>query len=207
MRKVKHPSAVPYYAAAGLWLLWCMALPMYRLWHLILLLALSTGLFVGMKKLFPGTVSYVTEPEPPTGNPELDEAVLRGKEAISELRDLNARLPDPTITKKLDRMEALTQSIFAYVREHPDQLSTTRRFMNYYLPTTLKLLRSYEELSRTGSTSSEVTKAMGRIEGLLDTVLDAFQKQLDSLYASDVIDITAEISVMETMMKNEGFNI
>ena len=76
--------------------------------------------------------------------------------------------------------------------------------MNYYLPTTIKLLEQYVQLQNVGLKGENITAAMTQIEEMLDKVIVAFQKQLDSLFERDVVDITADIQVMEQMMASQG---
>ena len=206
LKKVKKPSVIPIYGIGAVWLAWCLTLPLYKLWHFLLLIALSAGGYVGLNKLFPGTTVYVQEPEPDpdTGNAALDEAIRQGRSYLAEMKRLNIAITDRKITQNLDEMERITGQIFDYVAQHPDQLGQIRRFMNYYLPTTLKLLNSYDELARQSARGENITQAMEKIEDMLDTVVLAFRKQQDSLFASQVMDITAEISVLESMMAGEG---
>ena len=203
---MKKPSVVPIYGIGAVWLLWCLTLPLYKLWHFLLLIALGAGVWFGLRKLFPGTTTYVQapEPEPDTGNAALDETIRQGRTYLQEMKRLNIAITDPKITKNLDEMERITGQIFDFVTQHPDQLGQIRRFMNYYLPTTLKLLNTYDELARQSARGENITQAMEKIEGMLDTVVLAFRKQQDSLFASQVMDITAEISVLESMMAGEG---
>ena len=91
-----------------------------------------------------------------------------------------------------------------YKMERKEKLKQTRQFMNYYLPTTIKLLEQYVQLQNVGMKGENIENGMRQIEDLLDKVIVAFQKQLDSLFERDVIDITADIQVMEQMMAGQG---
>ena len=92
------------------------------------------------------------------------------------------------------------------MREHPEQLGEIRQFLNYYLPTTLNLLEKYVELQNQQMRMGNIDEGMRQIEDLLDKVAVAFQRQLDSLFESSVVDITADIQVMENMMAAEGLS-
>ena len=94
--------------------------------------------------------------------------------------------------------------IFDCVRQHPEKLSQIRQFLNYYLPTTIKLMEQYVTLQNQNVKTENITAGMQKIEDLLDKVIVAFQRQLDALFESDVVDITADIRVMEQMMASEG---
>ena len=102
------------------------------------------------------------------------------------------------------QIEILTEKIFAYVKEHPQDMGQIRQFLNYYLPTTIKLLEQYVVLQNQGMRMGNIDEGMKKIEDMLDKVIVAFQRQLDSLFESSVVDITADIQVMEQMMASEG---
>ena len=108
------------------------------------------------------------------------------------------------IVSKRQQLENLTQKIFDYVRQHPENLRQIRQFLNYYLPTTIKLLEQYVVLQNQGMRVGNIDEGMTKIENMLEKVIAAFQQQLDSLFENDVVDITAEIRVMEKTMASEG---
>ena len=203
--KQKHKaSAIPLYGAAALWLLYGALLPLYRLWHFFIPAALSAALYWLLSKRFPGADYWVEEPAEPTGNEVLDEAIRQGREGVQHLRELNRRIEEPHITWQLDQLETITDRIFKQVRAHPELLPQIRRFMDYYLPTTIRLLESYCELDAGGANSCEVAESKAKIAGMLDTVLAAFQHQLDALFSARTMDINAEAAVLESMMQAEG---
>ena len=90
------------------------------------------------------------------------------------------------------------------MKEHPEKLKQIRQFLNYYLPTTIKLMEQYVTLQNQSLKTENITEGMQKIEDLLDKVIIAFQRQLDALFEADVVDITADIRVMEQMMASEG---
>ena len=123
---------------------------------------------------------------------------------IIELRELNDTIVDIAISDKIDRIEELTAKIFRIVEENPDKLSQIRRFMNYYLPTTLKLLHSYAVLEKQGIQGENITAAKENIGRILDTLATGFEQQLDQLFEADAIDIAADINVLENLMQQDG---
>ena len=139
-----------------------------------------------------------------TGNAELDEVLRQGEASIAEIRRLNDAIPDFKISAQLKQLEILTGRIFDFVRQHPEDVRQIRQFLNFYLPTTIKLLQQYVVLQNQGMRMGNIDEGMQKIEDMLDKVILAFQKQLDSLFESDVVDITADIQVMEQMMAAEG---
>ena len=144
------------------------------------------------------------EPEKSTGNPELDAVIRQGRQSVKRIQELNDDIPDFKISAQLKQIEILTASIIDQVEKKEDKLKQVRQFMNYYLPTTIKLLEQYVQLQNVGLKGENITSGMQQIEDLLDKVIVAFQKQLDSLFERDVVDITADIQVMEQMMATQG---
>lgn len=146
-----------------------------------------------------------SEQKPATGTgTELDEVLRQGEESIAEIRRLNDEIPDFKISAQLKQLELLTERIFDFVKQHPEDVRQIRQFLNFYLPTTIKLLRQYVVLQNQGLRMGNIDEGMQKVEDMLDKVIVAFQKQLDSLFESDVVDITADIQVMEQMMAAEG---
>ena len=148
------------------------------------------------------------QPEPQraksTGNAELDEVLRKGRESVAEIQRLNDEIPDFKMSAQIKQLEILTERIFAFVEQNPDNLRQIRQFLNYYLPTTIKLLGQYVTLQNQGMRIGNIDEGMKKIEEMLDKIIVAFQKQLDSLFESSVVDITADIQVMEKMMASEG---
>ena len=146
------------------------------------------------------------KPEQPksTGNPELDAVVQQGRQSVKRIQELNDDIPDYKISAQLKQIEILTASIIDQVEKKEDKLKQVRQFMNYYLPTTIKLLEQYVQLQNVGLKGENISSAMQQIEEMLDKVIVAFQKQLDSLFERDMVDITADIQVMEQMMASQG---
>ena len=205
MKKIVHKSAAPIYAAAVGWVLYALLLPLYKPGHFIMAAAASVVVFLIARIFCKVVVGEVEEKPQPTGNPELDKMISDGELAIREMRRLNDSIKDETISRQIDRLEEVSGKIFDCVKADPKKLPQIRKFMNYYLPTTLKLLGSYQRLSAQNVKGENITSTLFNIAGMMHTVADAFEKQLDSLYAEEAMDISADITVFETLLKQEGF--
>ena len=135
---------------------------------------------------------------------ELDAVKKEGSEYLQQIRAVNDALPGKEISDKLDRLEKVSARIFVCVEQHPEKLPDIRSFMRYYLPTTLKLVKSYEEFEAQPVQGENITKAKAEIEKALDTINAAFGNLLDTLFADDALDVSADISTLETMLKQGG---
>jgi hypothetical protein len=138
--------------------------------------------------------------------PEDDSDEARFAKIIAEIRRLNDDIRDSRVSERIDKIEVHTRHIFDYVTEHPEMMPQIRTFMNYYLPTTLKLLESYSRIEKVGVAGENMQKSKDNIESILDLLVIGFEQQVDQLFRNESIDITADISVLETMMQKDGLN-
>ena len=139
-----------------------------------------------------------------TGDAAVDSLILRGQQMLQQVRSENDRLPDPEISAQIDAIESIANQIFKAVIEQPQKANQIRRFMDYYLPTTLKMLVAYRRMEEGNVTGETAENARTRIRDSLDLVIEAFTRQLSKLYEDDALDITTDIDVMETMLKQDG---
>ena len=139
-----------------------------------------------------------------TGNDQLDKMLKDGRLAIAEMKRLDDNIADSGISADIVRLEQVSARIFDEVRTHPEKLPQIRRFLDYYLPTTLKLLNAYDRASATGISGENVDATKAKVEGMMRTIVAAFEKQLDSLYGAEALDISTDITVLENMMAREG---
>jgi len=123
---------------------------------------------------------------------------------LAELREAGSFIKDKTISDKVSKLEELTAKIFKIAEEEPDKQKQLKRFMSYYLPTTLKLVRSYATLEKQGVKGENIMSTKKSIGEVLDTLSVGFEQQLDQLFKSDAIDIASDISVLENLMQQDG---
>lgn len=209
MEKVLRRSVAPYYGVAATWVIYALSFDLYRLSHFVVVTLLSVGVFLLLRatcKDVEVEVPKKAEPEEkPTGNAELDAMLKNGRMAIAEMKRLDENIEDETISAQIRRLEEVAEKIFAQVKAEPKKLPEIRRFMDYYLPTTLKLLNAYDRMGAAGVSGENIGGTMKRVEDIMSTIVAAFEKQLDSLFGSDALDIKAEMTVLETMLAREGF--
>ena len=146
-------------------------------------------------------------PEPtPEAPPQPEQPVEKDRyQAILDaLRSVNDAIPDEEMSDKISRLEAVSAKIFAQAKSDPDKLPRMRKFLDYYLPTSLKLLQTYAELDAQGVEGENITESKHRIEQTMDTLVHAFETQLDQLFQDDALDVSADIDVMENMLRADG---
>ena len=140
------------------------------------------------------------QPQKQTDMPERDQY----QKILDELRRVNDAIPDEEMTDKISRLEAVSAKIFEQAKSDPDKLPQMRKFMDYYLPTSLKLLNTYAELDNQGVEGENISESKRRIEQTMDTLVKAFENQLDRLFASDALDVSTDIDVMQNMLRADG---
>ena len=122
---------------------------------------------------------------------------------LAQIRELNDRIADEAISAKLDRMEQVSGRIFKLIEEDEAKRDAAGTFLNYYLPTTLKLLENYAAFEEAGVSGENLSQAKSRIEATMDSIVAGFEHQLDELYRTDAMDIDSDIRVMETMLRRD----
>lgn len=206
--KVIRPSPIPFYAAAACWVIYALLLPLYRLTDFFIVSCISLAGYFSFRKIFPGKTEEISEPvqQEETGDKTIDTVISEGREYLRQIREVNDAIPDPVLSEKIYRLEDVTRKIFDHILQNPNKMPQIRKFMGYYLPTTLKLLKAYETLDKQGVKGENIQSSMHDVEMMMDTIIAAFEKQLDNLFQEEALDISSDISVMETMLAQEGLS-
>ena len=219
MATIKKRTVAPIYAVAGVWLFFALFWQLYAPSHYITATLVSIAAAIVARGIWPTRVFEIPDPEPEPQpeekaeetaeaevklDPKLEALIKERNRAISEMRRLNDNIEDPTISGQIDQLEHLAAKIIDHVVANPDKLPQIRKFLNYYLPTTIKLLNSYDRMGAAGVTGEHIGGTMKKIEDILATILQSFEKQMDSLFANEAMDISADITVMENLLAQEG---
>ena len=209
VKKIRR-SVAPFYGVAAVWVVYALAFDLYRPTHFIFAAVRSAGVDLLRRAVCEDEEYEVEIPDPPkpepasTGNPELDKMIRDGALAVEEMKRLDENIEDEKISQAIRKLEQTSQAIFQQVREAPEKLPQIRKFMDYYLPTTLKLLNAYDRMSSVGVGGENIDSTKERVEAIMDTIVAAFDKQLDGLFGAEALDVSADITVLETMLAREG---
>ena len=222
-RRRRGGFLAPLYVFAIIWLFSSIFFPLYELWGLLLTVALcALGAFIAGRasakralkkeqaevqaaaakaaeeaKQKPGKKSY---------GPEVDPILEEGNRALSEMGRLYMSIKDPEVRGKINEIMRITDKITQDAIDDPSDIPQIKKFMNYYLPTTLKLLNAYDRMSSLGIEGENLDKSMKNINEMLDAAIAAYKKRLDSLFANQALDIETDIEVMNTMLAREGLS-
>lgn len=135
---------------------------------------------------------------------EAAESLGEYEKILKEIREINDKIPGEEFSAKISRLEDLTGKIFKIVQEQPEKEKKLRKFINYYLPTSMKLLRNYQQMDAQGIEGKNISEAKQQIEETMDTMISAFEKQLDALFSSENMGVSADIATMQSLMKADG---
>jgi 5-bromo-4-chloroindolyl phosphate hydrolysis protein len=202
--EVRHKSAIPIYLGGAVWILYSLIFPMYKLTHVIIAAILFVAVFLLSRKFFPDRIEIVEDPIKYTGAKDVDQAISEGNRYLEQMKKANDIIQNTVISEKIDKLGDVTKKIFAYISEKPEKLKDIRRLITYFLPTTIKLLNSYARAEAQDNDGENIRQIKNDIEGAMDGIIGSFQKYLDNLYADEAMDIDAEITVFDSMLKAEN---
>lgn len=218
----KQRSVVPVYLVALLWAVGGFGFRIHTVPQILLFVVLSAvillvGSFVCRRRAdaawedAPEEAMFEAEEEPEEipepyipESPEADALREDRDCAIREMRRINDGIGDSLISLQIDRIESATDRMCVCVAHQPEKASEVRRFLNYYLPTTLKLLHTYERLNETASSATNVEGAKQKIAALMRTIVQTFDHQLAALDRGETMDINAEVQVLYRVLNEDG---
>ena len=211
MQKKKNDSkayVIAFLVMGAVVVLYSLIFKLYRWQHYLIAagIALLIGriVFIMAQGLDTSKEAPVQQPIPKTGDNAVDSLVEKGQEMLAEIRKENDLIPDAQLTAQMNQLDKVANQIFHTVAEQPAKAPQIRRFMDYYLPTTLKMLTGYRKMDERQVKGENANEARAQIREAMDTVLKAFDKQLDALYQDELLDISTDIDVMETMLRQDG---
>ena len=206
MREVKRRSAGPVYIAAAVFAVYALVLPLYSLVHFLIAALVTAGAWLLADRLFKPIVEYVPEPEPEPvsyGGPT-DAILAEAATARQEMERLSAAIRDTDIQSKIAALLQLSDRIAQDAVEDPNDIPKIQKFQQYFLPSTIQLLNAYDRMSALGVGGENITGTKERIGQMLDTIVAAFEKQLDALYQNDAMNIDTDIQLIEQLLAREG---
>lgn len=206
-RETPRRSALPYWVAALVWLIAALFAPMYKLTHLLLILILSLAAALITAKFAPEGVTLVELPFY-EGNNDLNRVATQIADARQSLIKARDQIADthPETAALLSDIETTCGKIQAAVLENPEDLPRIRRFLSYYLPTTEKLAGKYAFAAAQNEDSTNINATIADIENALSLIRSSFKNQLDALFSDDALDVSTDITVLETMLARDNLN-
>ncbi|OUN40712.1 5-bromo-4-chloroindolyl phosphate hydrolysis protein [Faecalibacterium sp. An77] len=142
---------------------------------------------------------------PPAPEPDPTDETQYEK-LLRQLHQAGSALSDPVMQEKAARLEQISARIFALAEKDASKQEQLRKFISYYLPTSLKLLNTYAQLDSQGVAGENITRTKQSIQRSLDLLVTAFENQLDKLFQSDALDVSADIAALEGMLNLDGLS-
>jgi len=204
--EIKKKSVIPVYGLMSVWVLYCVFAPLNNFWSFAGLVSIGLVTYCMLALFFPGEVITIDATEKPksTGDDRVDALLADGEKSVTEMRGLRDKITDEAVKKKVDELASVTDSIFKKLRIEPSVFTQVKRFADFFLPTTVKLLNTYDRFGQSGIEGENITSTMERINTALDTSLESYKKFYDSLFENQALDIETDITVFDTMLKKEG---
>ena len=207
-KKKGWPYTVAFIAIGAAAAIYSLIFPLHRWQHYVIaagvMLLVGRVAYIMAQGVDTTKEAPVQQPVPKTGDSAVDSLVEKGQERLKEIRRENDLIPDEELSAQMDQLEDVANRIFHTVAEQPQKAPQIRRFMDYYLPTTLKMLSGYRKMEERQVSGANAQATQAQIRSAMNVVLQAFDKQLDALYQDDMLDISTDIDVMETMLRQDG---
>ena len=204
MIEVKRKTAYPFWAATAVWVISALLFPMYKIWHYVMVAAVSAAAGLVTYKIKPYYISLEKAPKKRymTGDKSADEIANSLLDAAEELKKLKDSAT-PVLSADVESIIATLGKIAESVQHDPSDAKQCRRLINYYLPTVSKLADKYIFLRSQQAAEKNITDTLAGIEGAFRSIDDMLKKHLDALYENDALDIDTDITVLESMLKND----
>jgi len=206
MIEIKNKSVIPVYGLMVVWVIYCVIFPLNGILNFLGLASAGLIAYGFLSLIFPGKTTSIDSTEKPqsTGDEKVDTMLAEGEKSVTEMRGMSAAITDEAIKQKANELISVTDSIFKKLLIDPGVYTQVKRFADFFLPTTVKLLCSYVRFSQSSARGENITSTLERISTALDTTLVSYRKFYDSLFESQALDIETDISVLDTMLKKEG---
>ena len=210
-------SVAPFYTVAVIFVVFSFLWPIYSIGRLLAAALLAFVGFMAARALSSGDRKADGEAEPaekPKAKkeeekkypPEVQAIIDEGKRAQNELGRLYASIPDIEVKRKIRDIMEVSDKIIEDAIDDPSDVPQIKKFLDYYLPTTIKLLNAYDRMGAQGIEGENISGTMKSISEMLDTAIEAYHKLLDSLFANQALDVETDIEVMNTLLRREGLS-
>lgn len=203
--RTRKPSVLPFYAMALVFLVLCAVLPVYKLWALLAALGGAFVAFGAAQKVCP---PRVVEHEVPfhTGVEDVDAMLTDIQQKLDTPAHPQRAAAGPAALCRHDPHGKAGRSIVEAVEANPEKAKQVRRFANYYLPDAVNVLQQYAKLAKQGVRGENAAAIRTEVEHNAASIATAFENQLDALYAAESMDLSADITVLQNMLKGQGLS-
>ncbi len=205
MHQFKSKSVIPIYLIGLVWLTYSILFPLYRVQDFLIAAMLSGIVFfigtyvISMRDKKKG-MGYID-----TGDRELDEMLETAVKHLNRLKFLSQNMSNVNMAEQVKQLEAVSAKIIELVRNEPNKASKASQFFDYYLPAAVKILNAYKEFEIGGQAGKNLAFSISEIETFMVKLTEAFHNILDGLYKDKTMEISIDMEVMETMLKQDQY--
>lgn len=179
---------------------------LFHMWRC--LLGIVPSLIIGVAAFGAGELIFNNDKKDALKNTDrnLYEILKTAEMQNNEILKMIPKIEDEEIRQNINEINDTVAKIIKTVSEKPNKKKKLNNFFDYYLPVTLKILRQYDEIENQKLSSKDGESFMSKTKGMIKEINSAFKKQLASLYQSDLVNADAEIKVLDSMLKADGFD-
>lgn len=208
-REIRRKSVVPILLVGVTWIVYALLFSLGGWFQYALAALASLVVYNIAKKRMPDKVILLPDEVPKlkrTGDRTADELIETAQGYLERIRKADAAIDDAGVSAQLVALHDTCNKIFTTAIERPAKIPGLRRFMNYYLPTVLKLADTYARVEKRASETTNAAAMLANIKNALEVVNRAFRKELDNLYSDEIIDVSTDIEVLESMLARDGLS-
>ena len=202
-QEIRRRPVLPLYLAALVWLAGALLLPLYELWAVAVTAVASAAVGLAAARLCPTRVVRRRVPFT-TGQEDADRVLETIRLHVDALHTLNQDIPDPVLSREMDRMETAGRAIAEEVTRDPAKAPQVDRFARYYLPEVVKIMGAYARMEQGGIRGDNAEQIQSEVRANAATMATAFENQLDGLYSAEAMDISTDIEVLDSILKSQN---
>lgn len=196
------PSGLPFIAAGAVWFILALILPIYKLYALILTVAIAAAAFVSLN--FKRRKQLEELPPAPPVKVRAEEMAKKIDACRQILLSQQQQIKSETLSNTVGSMAITMDLIADEVEKDPKDRNKVRKLANHYTAMITGLVDKYIQLEAQGAEGENIRSSMERIEEGLSGADKALKRILDDMFSDDAMEVSADITVLEQLLKTEG---
>lgn len=194
----------PAYFVGVAWIVYSLFFPIYLMSHVLIASAVSLVVYFAARLLLPTRTIIVPITQKGFIDAHCEAVIEAGNGYLDKLSKYNGMIPDSALMSQICEITDISRQMLVYTAKNPSLTIEMSNFIDYYYPTTLKLLDTYCDMNSQEIKSGSVNDIMGKISSVMSAVVAGFKKQLDKMYENKALDVKTDISVLKNVLDSEG---
>jgi len=206
MKEIRVKPVVSIYLSGLVWAVYALLFPLYRWTDLIVVSVISAAVYFIAGRFLPGNTVLSPEADTfkKTGDADKDALLNQGKQYLNRICQLIPSIDDETFKSHVNMLAERGGRMFGFISKNPADVRQSKNFITYYFPTAIKLIESYIEF--TAHSGGKLKDTAAKIDGVMLSVVAAFDKHLETLYADKALDVDTDIEVLKGMLRAAGLD-